>query len=1413
MAENVAYHQQVSYCGKARCRKCREGIGHGPYWYAYRTENGRTIRTYIGKNPPPEALIQQEAALAPDQSGVRVRTLGQFGLERFTRQGWQNASESAWQQHRVRSLLACLLSSPGRKLAREQVMDLLWPEADFETTASRLDRAVYSLRQALEPALSRPAMSRLLLTEHDSIILADQSQLWVDADHFEQLLAEAHNIDDPGQAEQLLDEAAALYGGDYLPVGADLSRPLADWAAARRELLQRAWMGLMLELADLRINRDAFVTAIDPLDRLLAVDLANEAAVQRLIYALARLNRRGEALRAYHRFADAMQHDYGIAPLPETRLLYEAIQHGDTRLENAPPFRPLLASAATLASQRNGANAPRTPPRAQIGRSHQHPLIGRENELEALHAALQGVTHSGRAGGRDKSAPTQSIVGVSGRDRSSPMQGMAGGREVQCLLLVGEAGIGKTRLAEELSRAAQNAGWAVAWSRVYSQESSVPYRQWTEVLRSAMAHGLWQRQEIAKNRALYQPLCSLLPELQDLFGKNPAPASLSPEQEQLRLWEAALQLLITISERTPLLIVLDDFHWADASSCDLLAYLVRRLRGRPIVMIGTYRDNELPSSHPLRALLTDLHREQVVTTLPIQPLSDEQIAALVAELPGALVQHIQRQAAGNPFFAEELARSLADTPDLPATPASMPLPDTISAVLELRMSRLTQPCQRLLSNASVIGGSFTFAAIAGLEAGGSSTSEDAVLDLIEEAIQSGVVTEEGTGTRITYHFWHPLLVSHLYDQLSAARRTRLHRRAAAILQRAYQGNEAEGAALIANHLVEGGGEPEEVIHYAALAADHAYALSAYPEAERYYRLAVTQLDENGNGGGGSDRGGPIDRGSLLIYRGGGRLIAPNPGVMNAPATAQAVIEQLPTLAYLLERLGECTRNLGNYEEARHLYQRVLSVRGGPIDRASRGSGLSLPASDSQYEAQIDALLWREIALTWYDIGDNASARQCCERGAAVLQASSVTSGPAWASIHFLQSYISWREGNYAAARTSADEALRLYEQTTPASLSDTAHLTGTQRTLAGDPVNVGRTHSLVGAITNSIGHTDEALTYFHHALTIFEQHDRPREIAHVSCNIGDAHLRKADLNPANAAFRRALHLAERVGETSLKAIMYGNFGVLAAQAGDLQEARNWYRQGITLTEQINDQVYFMILYSYLSIAQQYQGQLDDARQSIYRALSVSHLIRHPPLIGFALIVAGMLRIAQAMQVRVSPSTGEQASQKRGDIARRFLKRALASLERALAFDELDAEIRYEGQLARAQALFLLGEREAARQQARAVYEETSRQELTWTATRAAALLGSILAAQGQWEEATRHFEQAMQVFQQREMRLELARTRRRYGLALLRREGADRNERQHGLYELREARQAFQDCGAALDLRLVERDIARREKK
>jgi len=211
MNSKITYHQQVSYCGKTRCKKCREGIGHGPYWYAYKTTNGHTTRTYIGKELPPDLEEAREvrplvagtdvanSALDLNTVALRISVLGQFRLERRTTNlQWQTVTDPAWQeQHVLRALLALLICTPERKISRARAMALLWSRTDTETASANLDKLVSRLRVVLEPTRRRQstrAVTQLLRSEDDELILANQSRIWVDADAFTELLHYARTL-------------------------------------------------------------------------------------------------------------------------------------------------------------------------------------------------------------------------------------------------------------------------------------------------------------------------------------------------------------------------------------------------------------------------------------------------------------------------------------------------------------------------------------------------------------------------------------------------------------------------------------------------------------------------------------------------------------------------------------------------------------------------------------------------------------------------------------------------------------------------------------------------------------------------------------------------------------------------------------------------------------------------------------------------------------------------------------------------------------------------------------------------------------------------------------------------------------------------------------------------------------------
>jgi len=1536
MSSKVTYRQQYTRCGKERCRKCKEGAGHGPYWYAYWSENGRTISKYVGLRLPehiridrhvaedegkgeikeetiialtPQRPASEKVALSEKNMGLRsiqhmplqldsqvlrIYVLGQFRVDRLHGNEWSPVVNRTWHRRRARALLGCLLSNSGRRLGREQAMEALWPNLDLETAANRLNGAVHELRQILEPEIARPAASRMLRLERDVLELADRTHIWVDAEAFETLLKEVNTISIQGQGriegllhqggnasnaeqvERLLEEAAALYGGDYL-----LEELYSEWAAPRREVLKRGWIGLLLKLAELREARGALASAMEPLNRLLATDPTDETAVQRLMVLLTQLDRRGEALNTYRRLASRLQRNYESEPLPETQELYEKLRQGHiikvshpkdagngaamdaAHISEGTADKPAVHPLNTPAEDttRNTPEQQQPPQKSlaieksiglaiapfvgtgQLGRYNQSPLIGRSQELEKMHQVLLSFEGGGAAKAADN-APKEATNGhgaTTGGARNGDR------RKPHVLLLMGEAGIGKTRLAEELSHKAYEQGWAVAWTRAYEQEGTVPYRTWIELLRILLQHiptellvssvGSRANQEMP-NTIQYAPttlerLSTLLPELRDLLPQsNRTYPQLPPEQERLHLWEATLGLLSMLSKTTPLLLVLDDLHWTDGSSRELLAYITRHIQDQRILLLGTCRDVELAPSHGLRTLIADLRREQTIMTIAVQPLTQSQIGSLVAHgysLPQKIVESIQTQAAGNPFFAEELARvseaaqsSAAtnteddnkgtysrtnaphDTEGHSKSFVSSGLPEGIAAVLERRLGRLSNECQSLLGKAAVLGGSFEFNQLLFMaHEHHHEHHEDTILDLLEEALRAGLLTEEGTGARITYHFWHPLIVSHLYERLSAARCAQLHRRASQALLHAHQGHEGEIASAVTHHLIKGGSDPAQIARYAELAGSQAYSLSAYEEAEQYYIQAIKTIthDKLPRKEGESETG--------LQKQGSSFADIPNP----------------LHVARLLERVCECEQVLGNYGEARLSYESILELR-------NQGRTFTTEA-EIKREAQIQALIWREIGRTLVWNGYLDQAYECYQHGVQVMRDEGVTSGAAWACVHFEQGRICGLQGNNDEARRYAHEALEMLEQAMQdrqsqgviqkASLEQAQNTrdsevsihqgppfdsfqTRTERAIIGDPMEVGHVHELLGLIATNVGQFTEALQQFHKARAIFEQHDLVIDLAHVYGNLGAVHAVKSENAMAHTYMQRSLELAERMGNQPNIALVTGNLGEMATRSGELLQAEEWFRRSLAMAERIDDPDQRSWCNVALAGALQAQGNLAEAAKCIRYSLALARSMKNSLNIGAALVALADLRILQA----VIACKWQERAKNTGNVTQptpmcmHLLLRAKSTVQRALRIEGLETELVVEGMLILASIHFLLGDIEMARQQAMRTMQEARQYELTRMLARSHRLLGRILAAQGDYEEADAYFEQALHVFRECEMRLDYARTLHGYGVTLIERSTPGECLFQKGMASLQEARTIFVDCHAALDVDWVD---------
>ena len=377
--------------------------------------------------------------------------------------------------------------------------------------------------------------------------------------------------------------------------------------------------------------------------------------------------------------------------------------------------------------------------------------------------------------------------------------------------LVGEPGIGKTRTAQELTTYAGLRGVQVLWGRCYEEQGMPPYWPWVQAIRSYVRERDPEqlRSEMGAGAADIAEVVSdvkeRLPHLQ------PAP-QLEPEQARFRLFDSIAFFLKTASQRQPLVLVLDDLHWADQPSLMLLQFVARELGGARLLLLGTYRDVELSRQHPLAETLGELTRERLFQRVLLRGLSRDDVGRFIevtsgAEAHDSLVQAVYTQTEGNPLFVTEVVRLLVqegevgarhDEPLRQSDSWTVRIPEGVREVIGRRLNRLSQRCNDALTIASVLGREFELAQIRPLI---EDMTDDRLLEVLEEALGARII-EEMPRTVGRYQFTHALTQETLAAELSTTRRVRLHARIAGALEELYGENAEAHAAELAHHFAE-----------------------------------------------------------------------------------------------------------------------------------------------------------------------------------------------------------------------------------------------------------------------------------------------------------------------------------------------------------------------------------------------------------------------------------------------------------------------------------------------------------------------------------------------------------------------------------------------------------------------------------
>jgi predicted ATPase/DNA-binding SARP family transcriptional activator len=959
------------------------------------------------------------------------------------------------------ALLAYLVITEERH-TRDKLAAFLWPEYDQSRSKAALRRTLSALKSAIS--------GYGLDIRRDSIGLKPSADIWLDVHHFRRFTAQCHEHDHPADTAcsaclTPLSKAVKLYHGDFLD-GFSLRDSLAfdEWQYLEGEILRRELAIALQRLVQCQQTQGQYASAIKNAQRLLGLDTLSEQAHRLLMTLYALDGQRVFALRQYRECVRILDEELGVSPLEETTSLYERILSGEILVEKEEHDEGEITARDIL--------------RIQISL----PLVGRAAEW----TRLLDQYHEVDAGGR-------------------------------LVVLEGEAGIGKTRLAQAFLNYVRQEGAITIGSQCNEGESGLVYAPFVESISDLIRFSNQSDKLKTLPIRWLSEVTRLVPDLASLRPDLPVAPALDNPGAQNRFFEAICQILLALcSNSRPGVLYLEDLQWCDEASLDLLSYLVRRLHNYPLFVLVSWQGELLSADHHLYRTFARAQHAGSAQMINLGRLDELAVRELVHSVTGvtgtqeSLALRLYEETEGLPYFLVEYlamlelpADDLADPAnsnqkDHPDIAPSLPMPAGVRDLLRSRMAPVSETGRQLLHAAAVIGRSFDFDALRSA----SGRSEEETIVSLEELLARGLVVERsaesdsemdrnklGAEARIpsvlpVYDFSHEKLRTLVYEETSLARRRLLHRRVAqelvgrqGVLPGASRGSYA--ISQVAYHYQHAGLE-ETAAEYYKQAGDQARELYANAEALSHYQAALAL----GYGD------------SVFLHEAIGDLHTLRGEYDDALASyeaAAALLEpssQPVTLARLETKLGGVYHRRGDWALAASYYEQ---------------------ARPRLTEEGQQARLLTDWSLTLYHSGDGQKAQEMAEKAIKLAQ-------------------------------------------------------------VANDPQALAQAQNIMGILANSRGEAILACQYLEQSLALAEGLQNPTVKIATLNNLSLAQKTAGEMDQALQLAKRALALCLDVGDRHREAALHNNLADLYHAMNQPEQAMAHLKQAVTIYADIGGDV-------------------------------------------------------------------------------------------------------------------------------------------------------------------------------------------------------------------------------------------------